>query len=520
MADETSIAAGKRFSRDLRRIREDRGVSIDDLHNETRIARSLIESFEEGGLYNHETFNEVYLRSFVRAYADALEISPDTVRAALDKALDGSYENGLAEKYLPSPSSGQKSRPADDEGGETDRENRLSSTSDSSAKQEDSKGGSPEPPSAGGPEGRGGIVGPARELGEGADEGEGPIEDSSDSMSQKAPDAEFGLGEDADQGTSSDTSEDRDDLSSPSEEGGDSSSGLESSPEESTDESDEMSADRRPSWMEEAEEDTETSAPPDPDSLDSRASSRSEEASSPSPGAVGESGIVGEPTAMGSDSEAAPAAGRSSPSSSRAPARNRSASGSRHWFTGDRREFAWAGIGVLVVLLVLVGLGIAFFSSGSDSASQPSTAASTAPAPDTAASSATDTSAVDSSAGVVSRPPLANVTLGETISLTVLATRDVRGIRIQRDEDLSRPYWIEDGEAAVFPFRNRVILRDELSDIQLFLAGYPYPESDWDSTGPVVITRSQVEAFVDTLRGGPAALRTTVDTIPKGPPNQ
>jgi hypothetical protein len=59
-----------------------------------------------------------------------------------------------------------------------------------------------------------------------------------------------------------------------------------------------------------------------------------------------------------------------------------------------------------------------------------------------------------------------------------------------------------------------------LGHVEPFVAGYPYPESQWDTTGQIVITRTDVEAFVDTLRGAPATLTTTPDTIPKGPPDQ
>lgn len=177
----------------------------------------------------------------------------------------------------------------------------------------------------------------------------------------------------------------------------------------------------------------------------------------------------------------------------------------------------WAGVGFVVVLLVLVGLGVAFFSSSTETTQGQASSRSTPTAADTATASASaDTTASASAA----RPPPANVTLGPSIPLTVLAFDNVRGIRIKRDEDLERPYWIEDGDAAVFPFENRVTLRYELEDVQLFLAGYPYPQSRWDTTGLVEITRDEVESFVDTLRGPPATLSTTLDTIPKGPPNQ
>lgn len=518
MADETRVAAGKRFSRDLRLIREDRGVSIDDIHRDTRIARTLIESFEEGGLYDHDTFNEVYLRSFVRAYAEAVEISPETVRAQLAAALEGTYENALAEQYLASPEA-ENARDSSDDGNMSEEQTSDSSSTPDRPPTQDDTTSTPDPPMAGGPDGRGGIVGPARALDEDADE-EGDDEEDAAPPSREDPEEKSTEEEEGEE-------VDREELRSSPPKGQPSSAEVSDSAETSeddvssegeSDDSDGLSSDRRPSWMEEGGEE-ESSAPPRDD--DAHAGGEpSNEADDPLPpdGGIAETGIVGEPTAMGSESAGdLPGSAPSTAPSSAAPGRDRRPTGWRRWVQGDRRELMWAGIGFIVVLFVLVGLGIAFFSTDTGTDPQERATASTAPAPDTAAAPA-DTTDADTTAQ--DRPPPADVTLGDDIPITVLATRNVRGIRIQRDEDLPRPYWIQEGEAAVFPFQERATLQEELGDVQLFIAGYPYPESRWDTTGQVVITRAEVEAFVDTLRGAPAALTVTPDTIPKGPPNQ
>jgi hypothetical protein len=173
----------------------------------------------------------------------------------------------------------------------------------------------------------------------------------------------------------------------------------------------------------------------------------------------------------------------------------------------------WVGVGIAVILLVLVGLGVAFFASGDAPAEKAATPATTvsdtaaaAPAPDT-------TDARPS-------PPPANVELGPAIPLTVLATDNVSGIRIRRDDDLRRPYWIGEGTAQVFPFQQEVTVEDELDDVDLFLAGFPYPVPPQDTADGLTITRAQARAFVDTLRGAPATLSVPVDTIPVGAPEQ
>ncbi len=513
MADETTVASGKRFCQDLRRIREDRDISIDEVRKETRIARTLLESFEEGGLYDHETFNEVYLRSLVQAYAEAVGLPPETARTELDAALQGTYQSALADQYL---TDSTQTDDVDDEQGDDEVEGTASAPPDRSSSPDESSS-SPSPSEAGEPGGRDGIVGPAREIGEGRDEekraeeeesvlpaSEGAEEDDqSEEADAEADEASSGLpsGEAPSQESSPDfPSESKE---APEEDGEDDPGGL--------------SEERRPSWMEEGDEGE------DPTARDRSEGEREagavrggEEVPPPPAGETGETGIVGEPTPMGSDAGDRPAAtpsGAATPTN--APGRTRRQTGWSEWVQDERREIVWAGIGFVVVLLVLVGLGIAFFTGESEPASQQATSASTAPAVDTAASSGDTT---QSSPTDQSRPPPANVTLGSSIPLTVRATRDVQGIRIERDEDLARPYWIEEGEAAVFPFQNRVILDNELANVQLFLAGYPYPEPATE--GRIVITRSEVDAFVDTLRGAPAALTTPPDTIPKGPPDQ
>lgn len=100
MPDPAITASGERFARDMRRIREEHGVSMDDIHDETMISTHIIESFEQDGLFEHPTFNRVYLRSFMRSYATAAGIDPDTALEQLERALQGEYANELAVTYL------------------------------------------------------------------------------------------------------------------------------------------------------------------------------------------------------------------------------------------------------------------------------------------------------------------------------------------------------------------------------------------------------------------------------------
>ena len=512
MADEP-LSAGKRFSEDLRRIREDREVSVDQIHNETRIARTLIESFEEGRLYDHPTYNRVYLRSFIKAYADALAISRETVLEGLDAALDGTYEHALADRYLgggeaPNPAS-ETSPPVEDE----------APTESASTEPAPTEGNSPrnppDGPTAGGPEGRGGIVGPPRAAGEEPEEEALPTDQPPPETVSDAPTAE--REEDAAEATPDESEaspppdeesfeEGPDEEDAPGEEGSDSDSSVEapdlSGPEALRATPDQEDAaeetgdadDEAPSWM--AEEGEASDSPERPSTA---STPEADDALPPGEG----TGIVGESTEMGSGGTAAPASTQADPVS--APAASTD--------DGNRRMLI-TGIGTAVVFLVLVGLGVAYMSSEDEAA--PTTAdTATAAAPP---SPAPEDTTADTTTTPDPRPPLANVTLGNKISLLVVADSNVSALRIQRDDDLRRPYWIQQGEASLFPFEERAIIGSEFSDVRLFIEGYPYPFAPEDTVDDLKVTRERVQAFADTLRGDPPSLSVETDTIPVGKP--
>lgn len=84
----------------MRRIREARNLTVGDLHEETKIPQGLIEAFEKKALFDHPQFNRVYLRSFVRTYAQVIDIGADVALEALEEALSGRYLGSLAVEYL------------------------------------------------------------------------------------------------------------------------------------------------------------------------------------------------------------------------------------------------------------------------------------------------------------------------------------------------------------------------------------------------------------------------------------
>ncbi len=93
-------APGSLFAQDMRAIREQQGVTIEAIHEETKIPIGLIEAFEESALFDHPQFNIVYLRSFVRTYAEMVGIDPQEAVEALDRAREGRYARELAITHL------------------------------------------------------------------------------------------------------------------------------------------------------------------------------------------------------------------------------------------------------------------------------------------------------------------------------------------------------------------------------------------------------------------------------------
>ena len=365
MSSDPDVPALQRFGRDLRRIREDRDVTTATVHTYTQAPESQIQSFEAGTLYEESTMNPVYLRAFVRAYAEAVDLPPHAVLDQLEAALSGNYQNQLAVQYLDVPSSASKP---------------------------DSSTGQPDAASR---------------------------EDEQEIASR---------GSSTDEGTDS---------------GGAQSTGRE-----------------HESGKTEGESET-----PDPDPEDETVSTAS----------TTESGGT-----LWSE--------------------NRGAS-----------LVAIAGLFLIAVVgaLIYASLGETDSAPNSPSESSARTVAS-------ADQSSPDTLAAADTAEIDERPQQASpgdIALGDTLHVTVYATADVRELRVQQDDNLRRPYWIREGEAAVFPFARRITLQNRLDSLRLLVERYPYPVSRTDDEGQIVITRDKVQRFLDTLRAAPTTVPSSPDTI-------
>ena len=403
----------RRFARDLRRVREDREVSLSTVQEATQVHQSHLESFESGTLYEESRMNDIYLKAFVRAYAEAVGLSPEPVIDHLEAALEGEYDDQLLQAFLQRPSEGDGSEGSASDVDEADRDPEESSV----------------PPPV--PESL------QEDLGDGD---ETSTDEASDVPAEGQPESSDRDGGEPGAESANIPSE-MDDLperTPPTQLGADKGADAQSQPEPARD----TSGSER------------SGAPPGPPS-DSGASSVSQFRSGP---------LV-------------------------------------------------AG-GLLLLLLVGGGVGLYMMGNGAASDSTAGSAgsgdaragASSAPPPDT---TATDTAAVDRTP---ERPPLATVSLGDTLYAAVLATADVLEVRVQQDAKLRRPYWIEEGEAMVFPFTDRITLQNQLDNFQLLLEGYPYPTARTDDDGRVVISRDTAQQFADTLRGEPTPIPASPDT--------
>lgn len=398
MPAESMGNAYSRFGRDLRRIREDRKVSVAELHQATQLSRRQIEALESGALFESETMNAVYLRAIVRAYSEAIGVSPDAVLDHLDRALDGTYENELAVDLLGVPPS--------------------------VAEEVSSEG----------------------DVEESEPEGEGDTSGESEEASVVGDEDEAGAS------TSDDAEEVAEDGNESLRDGG-----------------------SVPEWLhDDAEDETAQKNVPE-----TRATSE----------------------------------GTTQPPDSTSQARSGRESGTvdgwdfaRLW-RQRRSEIVVAGTALLIIVGVVVILMVFTGESSGDSADMDSpTAGVNDPKTEALAPS-------DSAEGKAELRSPANIVLGDTLYMTIVAEGVVQRMRVRQDDDLRRPYWIERGDARVFPFTNRIIIEDRLDSVRVYFERYPYPTSRRDAEGRIFIDRETAQSIADTLRGEPVALPLEPDTV-------
>ncbi len=425
MPDDLDTPALRRFARDLRRIREDRSVSRTAIQEETQVHASHLKSFEAGVLHEEERMNGVYLKAFVRAYAEAIGLSAETVVEHLESALSGTYDDQLAVTFLNAPS--------------TEAEADVSEAAAAS-------------PSAEGEQ-------------DAADSPSGP----SDKPGEKTSEDKLGPAEESPQETKTDPTQ-------------------------------------------AVSSDAQSSAGQSPSSPRSGASASEAAGERPSPD------VQEEPHFSDLSGEEERAGRAPSSAHGRAPRQGTpqgdSFSSTVQGILAAHRDKVLTTIGIALLVGLVGGLG--FYLTRGGATSEPPSGGETlgaSPAADAGPSAAEATGDTSAPAPRSARRPPADITLGDTLHVTVRATEDVRELRVQQDDNLRRPYWIEAGEARVFPFVERVTLQNQLENLELLLEGYRYPITSTDEQGRVIIRRDTAEQFADTLRGAPASISESPDTI-------
>lgn len=75
-----------KFAEELKEKREALGISINDIYEITRIDKSYLEAMEKG---NFEVMPDVYMRAFIRKFAEAVELNPNEVIKKYEAAKSG-----------------------------------------------------------------------------------------------------------------------------------------------------------------------------------------------------------------------------------------------------------------------------------------------------------------------------------------------------------------------------------------------------------------------------------------------
>lgn len=363
---------GRRLARDMRRIREAHNLTVDDIHDETKIPVSLIQAFENTGLFDHPQFNRVYLRSFMRTYAQVVGIEAEVALDALEEALAGRYAGSLAAEYLDEQpdAEGVSSEPAAEEGDEITKKPTEPTDEETWAPREEE-----------------------------ARDHRRPSEDEATREEREPPI----VSTTADAAGSSQAERDE----------------------------------------EEADEDWSSQSPP-------------------------------------SGSKAAAAAAR--------PARSRTRSSYKG---ADRRgvDRRWIIAGAMIVVVgVIVWILVSMLGDGEPTATEPIAAADTAQVEDTTQTQEPLTPAIDLPA------------IGDSIDIHIIASEDaVDPIRVTVDDDLRRPYWIDQGDSMAFHPANRIVIEELLDNISLSVEGIEYPTDRRDPQNRIVITRDSVENYFASL---------------------
>ncbi|MEX2574556.1 MAG: helix-turn-helix domain-containing protein [Balneolaceae bacterium] len=87
------------IGKDLATIRLYLDLSLEDIHQATRIPIATLKRIENSSIFSDPDENKIYVRSFVRTYAKALKISEELTLKSLDQYQSGNYNRLLLDAY-------------------------------------------------------------------------------------------------------------------------------------------------------------------------------------------------------------------------------------------------------------------------------------------------------------------------------------------------------------------------------------------------------------------------------------
>lgn len=107
------------LGKDLALIRKEQELTLDEIHEDTKIPKRIIESIEDDSIFTDINENTTYIRSYVRSYAKALSIDDKQIIYALDKVEKNDYSGSLQSLLKEKP---KKSFEFDDDAEEKDED--------------------------------------------------------------------------------------------------------------------------------------------------------------------------------------------------------------------------------------------------------------------------------------------------------------------------------------------------------------------------------------------------------------
>lgn len=92
------------LGKDLAQIREQLGVELEELQGLSKLSMELLEEIESDRIFSSEVYNSAYRRNFIRSYARALKIKEAVIVKALDDVESGKYDHNIfKEAGAPNP---------------------------------------------------------------------------------------------------------------------------------------------------------------------------------------------------------------------------------------------------------------------------------------------------------------------------------------------------------------------------------------------------------------------------------